>query len=159
MVEWIHDRQGRAVILFDNDCLRDRQGRVIAWISGNNLYSLQGHHIGWFEGRVVYDSRNRALGFLRNHTGYLPSLPGLGGLPGIPGMAVVPADQVLAEYLVALDTVDGQKRLLIITFSQAADWLCIAGLHFYHSIHLQWYIKHSQTTIDKPLCHLNLNAY
>lgn len=87
MAEWIYNKHGRATVLFENDCLRDNRGQVIAWIYGNNLYSLRGHHIGWFEGRVFYDNRNRALGFLYNHTGYLPSIPGLCGMPGLPGLA------------------------------------------------------------------------
>jgi len=90
MADWIFDANGNATIILDNDCFRDNYGRVIAWIDGNNVYSLNGYHIGWFEKGILYDSNNDVLGFLRNRTGHLPSIPGIGGTPGMPGFSGKP---------------------------------------------------------------------
>jgi len=87
MSEWVHNRNGRATLIYDSDCFRDNRGKVIAWISGNSVYTLRGKHCGWFEDGVLTDSRNKVLGFLRNSTGSLPSGPGLGGTPDTPGFA------------------------------------------------------------------------
>ena len=90
MAEWAFHRNGRATVIFDDDCIRDTRGNVVAWLVRNCIYSLRGQHIGWFEGGVFYDSHNRVLGFLRKHTGYMPSNPGLSGLPGMPRRAGKP---------------------------------------------------------------------
>lgn len=87
MSEWIFDRNGRATVILDSDCIRNSHGRVIAWVSGNNVYTLKGRHCGWFEEGVLYDSGNRVLGFIQNATGHLPSTPSTGGTPGTPGFA------------------------------------------------------------------------
>jgi hypothetical protein len=87
MSDWIFDRNGRATLILDSDCIRSSRGQVVAWISGNNFYTMQGRHCGWFEDGVFSDSHNRVLGFLRNATGHLPSRPGIGGTPGTPGFA------------------------------------------------------------------------
>ena len=90
MTEWIFDRNGMAKLLFDDDCIRNDTGQVIAWISGVNVYSLNGRHVGWFENGVLYDSKNKMLGFIRNVSGYLPSMPGISGVPGTPGLSGKP---------------------------------------------------------------------
>ena len=50
------------------------------------MYNLNGKHIGWAENGVYYDSNNRTIGFTRDHTVHLPSIPGIGGMPGMPGL-------------------------------------------------------------------------
>jgi len=87
MTDWIYNIIGIATIIYDNDCLRDNNGQVIAWVNGINVYSLNGDHIGWFEKGILYDSSNDILGFIKNRTGNLPSIPGIGGTPGTPGFA------------------------------------------------------------------------
>jgi hypothetical protein len=90
MSEWMYNKHGSARLILDDSRVRDSRGSVVGWLSGGNVYSLRGQHIGWFEGGVIYDSSNRALAFVRDHSGYLPYLPGLGGLPGMPGFAGIP---------------------------------------------------------------------
>jgi hypothetical protein len=90
MPEWVFNRNGRAVIVFDDDCLRNGYGQVVAWIYNINVYDLNGNHIGWYEHGILYDSNNNVLGFIRNRTGHLPSIPGIGGIPGTPGFAGKP---------------------------------------------------------------------
>ena len=86
MAEWIYNRNGKATAIDCCDCVYDSEGHFRLWISGNNLYNMQGHHVGWVDGGVFYDRNNRVIGFIRNYTGYIPSLPGMGGTPGMPGL-------------------------------------------------------------------------
>ena len=87
MGEWMYNRNGKAVLIQDSDCLRSNHGQVVAWISGNNVFSINGRHCGWFEDGVLFDSCNCVLGFLSAATGQLPSRPGIGSTPGTPGFA------------------------------------------------------------------------
>ena len=96
MADWLYDRQGRAALIFDTDCLRNRFGKVVAWISSKNVHGTNGRHRGWFENGVLYDSQNRTIGFARNAAGRLPSRPGLGGAPGTPGFLPRPRRPLFA---------------------------------------------------------------
>lgn len=87
MADWIFNVNGDATIILNDVCLRNSYGNVIAWINYNNVYSLDGNHIGWFERGILYDSNNEVLGFIRNRTGHLPSIPGIGATPGMPGFS------------------------------------------------------------------------
>ena len=80
MAEWIFNGNGNATIIFDDDCLRNSSGIVIAWVYNFSVYNLNGYHIGWFEKGILYDYNNDVLGFIRNRTGYLPSIPEIGGV-------------------------------------------------------------------------------
>jgi len=77
-------------MIFDSDCIRNNRGTVVAWISGNSIYTLKGRHCGWFENGILFDSSNDVIGFLRDSTGGLPSVPGIGGTPGTPGFSGKP---------------------------------------------------------------------
>jgi len=88
--EWVFNRDGKAVVILDIDCFRNNRGQVIAWTSRGSVYKINGHHAGWFDNGVLYDSRNSALGFIRNYSSSLPSVPGLGGTPGMPGFTGKP---------------------------------------------------------------------
>jgi hypothetical protein len=90
MVDWIYGSEGNATLIFDHDCIRNNHGQVVAWIKNIHVYNLNGHHVGWFEKGVLYDSNNDVLGFTRNRTGHLPSIPGISGIPGTPGFAGKP---------------------------------------------------------------------
>jgi len=90
MAEWLFDKSGNARAILDHNKIRDSRGEVVAWMTGENLYSLGGSHMGWVEGGVIYDCDNCAIGFTRNRTGSLPSVPGLSGVPGMPGFSGVP---------------------------------------------------------------------
>lgn len=85
MADWIYNDNGNATMIFDNDCIRNNYGQVVAWINRINVFNLDGNHVGWFDKGVLYDSNNDVLGFTRNRTGHLPSIPGIGGTPGTPG--------------------------------------------------------------------------
>ncbi len=96
MAEWIYDQNGRAALIYDNDCMRSKIGKVVAWVSNNNVYATNGRHRGWFEKGVFYDSNNRAVGFVRGASGSLPSRPGLGGAPGTPPFFAKPLRPLFA---------------------------------------------------------------
>jgi hypothetical protein len=96
MAEWLYDRNGRATIIYDNDCFRNKFGKVVGWISNNNVYAVNGRHRGWYEKGVFYDANNRAIGFIRTASGSLPSRPNLGGAPGTPGFLPKPRRPLFA---------------------------------------------------------------
>jgi len=91
MLEWIYNRNGRAVALNCDDCVFDSNGCFRLWKWENNLYNMNGNHVGWVEGGVFYDSQNRVLGFTRDHSKSLPSTPGICGTPGYPGISGKPS--------------------------------------------------------------------
>lgn len=90
MLEWIYNRNGRAVALNCDDCVFDSNGCFRLWKLENNLYNMNGNYVGWVEGGVFYDSQNRVLGFTRDHSKFLPSTPGICGTPGYPGISGKP---------------------------------------------------------------------
>lgn len=94
---WIFNRNGQATIIWDGDCFRNKCGQVIAWTTKEFIYNIRGQHVGWFEEGVLYDSFNRALGFVRDCTGYLPSLPGISGTPGMPGFTGKPGKPIFSS--------------------------------------------------------------
>ena len=61
MLEWIYNRNGRAVALNCDDCVFDSNGCFRLWKLENNLYNMNGNHVGWVEGGVFYDSQNPVL--------------------------------------------------------------------------------------------------
>lgn len=87
MADWIFNKNGRATLIYDNDCLRNDHGQVIAWIYNYSFFSLKGKHKGWVEEGIFYDSNNSIIGFLSSYTGHLPSIPDTSGKPGMPGFA------------------------------------------------------------------------
>ena len=52
MLEWIYNRNGRAVALNCDDCVFDSNGCFRLWKWENNLYNMNGNHVGWVEGGV-----------------------------------------------------------------------------------------------------------
>ena len=40
MSNWMFNRNGRPVVIYDGTNIRDSRGRLISWISGSNVYSL-----------------------------------------------------------------------------------------------------------------------
>lgn len=90
MAKWIFNYRGMASAIVNGDSIHDRYGRHKLWIFGNSLYNHQGYHVGWAEGGVFYDGNNDVLGFTRDRTQHLPSIPGIGGTPGMPGLSGKP---------------------------------------------------------------------
>jgi hypothetical protein len=71
MAQWLFDKSGNSLAIFDVNMIRDNYGNVVAWVGGGNLYSLHGSHIGWVEGGVIYDQDNCAIALLwRSFTGH-----------------------------------------------------------------------------------------
>jgi hypothetical protein len=84
MLDWLHDRQGKARILADDDAFLDASGKVIGWLVDRKAYALNGRHLGWFEHGVLYDHRNCAVGFTVDASGHLPYYPGVVDAPPPP---------------------------------------------------------------------------
>lgn len=79
-----------ATVISDSDCIRNNKGQVVAWINNNSVFNLKGYHIGWFEKGVLYDFNNDVLGYIRDRTGHLPSIPGISGTSGTLGFSCKP---------------------------------------------------------------------
>jgi len=96
-VDWLYDKNGRALLFTYNDRFISKKGKNLGWIFNNNVYGLRsGKHLGWFENGVLYDGMNRVIAFSWNSSGYLPSRPGIGGTPGTPGIPGRPGTPALS---------------------------------------------------------------